>query len=134
MLAKTSEEILKAIKLLTGQPLFPAAQLSLLPAGVPLKPMLAKISEGIPDAIKQLKAQPFLAEFKYDGMRSQIHLLPDGSVKIFSRNCEERTVAYPDVVAAIRQAAQGEGECCGMGLHVAEVLAGRQAVYSASSV
>ena len=91
-----------------GQPLFPAAQLSLLPAGVPLKPMLAKISEGIPDAIKQLKAQPFLAEFKYDGMRSQIHLLPDGSVKIFSRNCEERTVAYPDVVAAIRQAAQGE--------------------------
>ena len=94
-----------------GQPLFPAVQLSLLPAGVPLKPMLAKISEGIPDAIKQLKAQPFLAEFKYDGMRSQIHLLPDGSVKIFSRNCEERTVAYPDVVAAIRQAAQGEEGC-----------------------
>lgn len=56
-------------------------------AGVPLKPMLAKICEGIPDALRQLSGD-FLAEFKYDGMRSQIHLLPDGSVRVFSRNCE----------------------------------------------
>ena len=55
--------------------------------GVPLKPMLAKICEGIPDALRQLKGD-FLAEFKYDGQRSQIHLLPDGSVKLFSRNCK----------------------------------------------
>ena len=55
-------------------------------AGVPLKPMLAKICEGIPDALRQLKGD-FIAEFKYDGMRSQIHLLPNGTVKLFSRNC-----------------------------------------------
>ena len=51
-------------------------------AGVPLKPMLAKICEGIPDAIAQLRDHGgrFLAEFKYDGVRAQIHLLEDGSV------------------------------------------------------
>ena len=50
--------------------------------GVPLKPMLAKICEGIPDALAQLKDKgaTFLAEYKYDGQRAQIHLLPDGSV------------------------------------------------------
>lgn len=69
--------------------------------------MLAKISEGIPDAIKQLKGAPFLAEYKYDGTRAQIHLLPDNTVKIFSRNCEDKTVSMPDVVAAIQAAAEG---------------------------
>ena len=44
--------------------------------------MLAKICEGIPDALAQLKDKgaTFLAEYKYDGQRAQIHLLPDGSV------------------------------------------------------
>lgn len=65
-------------------------------AGVPLKPMLAKICEGIPDALRQLKGD-FLAEFKYDGMRSQIHLLPNGSVKLFSRNC-----AFPDALIPVK--------------------------------
>ena len=69
--------------------------------------MLAKISEGIPDAIKQLKGAPFLAEYKYDGTRAQIHLLSDNSVKVFSRNCEDKTASMPDVVAAIQAAAQG---------------------------
>lgn len=75
--------------------------------GVPLKPMLAKISEGVPDAIKQLKGAPFLAEYKYDGTRAQIHLLSDNSVKVFSRNCEDKTASMPDVVAAIQAAAKG---------------------------
>ena len=44
--------------------------------------MLAKICEGIPDAIAQLRDHGgrFLAEFKYDGVRAQIHLLDDGLV------------------------------------------------------
>ncbi len=69
--------------------------------------MLAEISEGIPDAIKQLKGAPFLAEYKYDGTRAQIHLLSDNSVKVFSRNCEDKTGSMPDVVAAIQAAAEG---------------------------
>ena len=56
--------------------------------------MLAKICEGIPDALRQLKGD-FLAEFKYDGQRSQIHLLPDGSVKLFSRNCKSHLMLWP---------------------------------------
>ena len=45
--------------------------------------MLAKICDGIPDAISQLRDRGgrFLAEFKYDGVRAQIHLLPDGMVR-----------------------------------------------------
>lgn len=30
-----------------------------------------------------------------------------GQVKIYSRNCEDRTAAYPDVVQQIREAAAG---------------------------
>ena len=69
--------------------------------------MLAKITEGIPDALKQLKGQAFLAEYKYDGQRAQIHLLQDRSVKVFSRNCEDKTAAFPDVVEVIQTSATG---------------------------
>lgn len=45
--------------------------------------MLAKICEGIPDALAQLGGtdSSFLAEYKYDGQRAQIHMLPDGQVR-----------------------------------------------------
>ncbi|KFM27440.1 DNA ligase 1 [Auxenochlorella protothecoides] len=75
-----------------------------LVAGVPIKPMLAKISEGVADAIAQLKGAPFLAELKYDGMRSQIHVLLGGEVKVFSRNCEDRSSAFPDVGELMKEA------------------------------
>eukprot|EP00884_Botryococcus_braunii_P017318 jgi/Botrbrau1/426/Bobra.110_2s0076.1 len=76
----------------------------ILTPGVPLKPMLAKIVDDIPDALKQVAGQGALAEYKYDGVRAQIHLLPDASVKIFSRNSEDRTPSFPDVVEAVREA------------------------------
>ena len=37
----------------------------------------------------------------------QIHLLRSGSVSVFSRNCEDRSQAFPDVATAIRTAAEG---------------------------
>ena len=61
--------------------------------------MLAKICEGIPDALRQLKGD-FMAEFKYDGQRSQIHLLPDGSVKLFSRNCRSFAISRSSTFSA----------------------------------
>ena len=38
---------------------------------------------------------------------AQIHLLRNGSVCVFSRNCEDRSQAFPDVATAIRTAAEG---------------------------
>ena len=40
-------------------------------------------------------------------VRAQIHLLRNGSVCVFSRNCEDRSQAFPDVATAIRTAARG---------------------------
>ena len=41
--------------------------------------------------------------FRYDGQRAQIHKLVDGSVHIFSRNGDETTARFPDLVSVIRE-------------------------------
>ncbi|KAK6927904.1 DNA ligase, ATP-dependent, C-terminal, partial [Dillenia turbinata] len=81
---------------------FSSSTLSMVP-GVPIKPMLAKITNGVPEALKLLDSKAFTCEYKYDGQRAQIHKLVDGSVRVFSRNGEESTSRFPDVVDIIKQ-------------------------------
>ncbi|KAF8113632.1 hypothetical protein N665_0047s0038 [Sinapis alba] len=81
---------------------FSTSTLSMIP-GIPIKPMLAKIANGVQDFIKLFQDKAFTCEYKYDGQRAQIHLLLDGTVRIFSRNGDETTPKFPDLVDVIKQ-------------------------------
>jgi len=69
-----------------------------LTPGVPLKPMLAKPTKAIGEVLDKFENQHFTCEYKYDGERAQVHLLESGTVGVFSRNSEDMSKKYPDLV------------------------------------
>ncbi|KAI9085587.1 hypothetical protein K1719_032430 [Acacia pycnantha] len=81
---------------------FCASSLSMVP-GIPIKPMLAKITNGIPQVLKLFQNKAFTCEYKYDGQRAQIHKLSDGSIRVFSRNGDETTSRFPDLIDIIEE-------------------------------
>jgi hypothetical protein len=60
--------------------------------------MLAKPTKAIGEVLDRFEGKRFTCEYKYDGERAQVHKLADGTVGVFSRNSEDMSKKYPDLI------------------------------------
>ena len=82
--------------------------------GNPIKVMLAERLPSIPEVVDKMGGECAI-EYKYDGIRAQVHISRDG-VRIFSRRLEDLTKNFPDIAEALKDHFKGEeaiveGEC-----------------------
>ncbi|MFH1424101.1 MAG: ATP-dependent DNA ligase [archaeon] len=88
-----------------------------LKVGRPLKPMLAQKVLSAKEGIDAMGGEAAF-EFKYDGMRTQIHKDGD-SIKVFTRRLDDVTKQFPDIAAPARKCLKAkqcivEGETVGV--------------------
>ncbi|KAI9468530.1 MAG: ATP-dependent DNA ligase [Benjaminiella poitrasii] len=69
--------------------------------GVPLKPMLAHPTKSLTEVLDRFEGKTFTCEYKYDGERAQVHRHDDGTITVYSRNSENMSVRYPDIMSAV---------------------------------
>lgn len=67
----------------------------------PIKVMLYQKAKDIDDAFERV-GRPAAFEYKYDGLRIQAHKV-DGKIKLFTRNFEDVTTQFPDLVEAVKK-------------------------------
>ncbi|CAG8446483.1 14397_t:CDS:2 [Funneliformis mosseae] len=91
------------VRFLLEYPIEKLLDVCYLTVGVPLKPMLGKITRDLGQVFKNLEGRSFNCEYKYDGQRAQIHMDADRNVSIFSRNLENMTDRFPDIVEMVPQ-------------------------------
>lgn len=63
--------------------------------------MLAKPTKAIGEVLDRFEGKKFTCEYKYDGERAQVHRLEDGTFAVFSRNSEDMSKKYPDLVESL---------------------------------
>ena len=76
--------------------------------GIPVNPMLAKPTKGVTEVLDKFSGVKFTCEYKYDGERAQIHMLENGEIHVYSRNGEDNTTKYPDVIKTMPAAIAGD--------------------------
>lgn len=91
-----------------AEPLFLLHKACTLTPGIPVAPMLAKPTKSVQEVLKRLGGQRFTCEYKYDGERAQVHMLDDGSFRVFSRNLLDTSEKYPEVPLFVKEAASDE--------------------------
>ena len=122
---------LEAVVLTKKTGIFHLSENCKLQPGVPLKPMLARPTKSITEVLDRFDGKEFTCEYKYDGERAQIHYVaPEamsdfpaaastlqkdsktfkGLASIFSRNSEDLSKKYPDILEKLNTMDQTKHE------------------------
>ncbi len=78
-----------------------------LHVGRPIRFMLATPVADAAEVMRRVDAEAWI-EDKYDGIRAQLHISADGTIRLFSRDLNDITRSFPEVVAAAESLA-GDG-------------------------